>query len=114
MQVNVKVAGTTFHPLPENDFVKVSEQYEFEGVPCATADAVLIPEPTNKYDPDAIMVMVPLVSGGAFHIGYVPKDATHFKSLINHNYVAKVMIKNFAAKNPQLCPSWIITEVIGL
>ncbi len=113
MQTNVKIAGTTFHPLPDGDYLHIKRQYTFEGVPCADADAVLVPEPTNPYDPEAVMVMVPLDSGKPFHIGYLPKDS-ELKRLVKHNHVATIMVKNFALSNPQYSPSWIITEVQGL
>lgn len=113
MQTSTKIAGTTFHPLPEGEFLKVKDTYEFEGIPCANADAILVPEPANPYDPEAVMVMVPLESGKPFHIGYLPKDS-ELKKLVKHNYVATVMVKNFSLSNPQYSPSWIITEVKGL
>lgn len=116
MNINVKVAGTTFHPLPEGDFLKVLRTYEFEGVPCADANAILVPEPDNQYDPDAIQVFVPLDSGQAFHIGYLPKNDP-FKMAVRRAMrplKATVMVKNYAAKNQQYSASWILTEVEGL
>lgn len=113
MTTNTKIAGTTFHSLPEGQYVRVKQTYAFEGIPCADVDAILMPEPTNQYDPDAVMVMVPLENGQPFHIGYLPKDS-ELKKAIKHNYAATVMIKNFAMNSPQYSPSWIITEVQGL
>lgn len=113
MKTNVKIAGTSFHQLPEGKFLRVRQTYDFEGIPCADTDAILIPEPTNQYDPDAVMVMVPLTDGQPFHIGYLPKDSD-LKQMVKRNYVATVMVKNYAMNNPQYSPSWIITEVDGL
>lgn len=116
MITNTKVVGTTFHQIPDGEYLKVTSTYNFEGIPCADADALLIPEPTNQYDPDAVMVMVPLENGQPFQVGYLPKDS-ELKQTIKANpktYVAKVMVKNFAMNNPQYSPSWIITEVNGL
>lgn len=113
MVTNTKVAGTTFHPLPENEYLRVKETYDFEGIPCADADAILVPEPTNQHDPDAVKVMVPLQNGEAFHIGYLPKDS-ELKQLVKRVYPATIMVKNFALNNPHYSPSWIITEVKGL
>lgn len=113
MQTQVKVAGTTFHPLPEGEFLKVKNTYTFEGVSCADADCILVPEPTNPHDPEAVMVIVPLDSGNPFHIGYLPKDSS-LKRLVTHSYAGTVMVKNFALSNPQYSASWIITEVVGL
>ena len=113
MQTQVKIAGTTFHPLPNGEYLKIKRQYDVEGVPCADADAILMPEPTNEYDPEAVKVMVPLDSGMPFHIGYLPKDS-ELKKLVKRNHPATVMVKNFALASPQYSPSWIITEVAGL
>ncbi len=128
MKTNTKIAGTTFHPLPENEYVRVKKTYDFEElddtfrhggssfsrkIPCADVDAVLIPEPNNRYDPEAVKVMVPLESGQAFHIGYLPKDS-ELKKMVKSVHTASIMIKNFAMKNPHYNPSWIITEVYGL
>lgn len=113
MNMNMKVAGTSFHPLPEGQYVKVKQTYEFENVPCADVDAILMPEPENPYDPDAVKVLIPLESGAPFCIGYVPKDHP-IKLRIKAPYQAVIMIKNFALNNPHYSPSWIVTEVIGL
>lgn len=116
MKTNTKIAGTTFHPLPENQYLKVNSTYTFDNVPCAEADAILMAEPDNQYDPNAVKVMVPLDSGEAFHIGYLPKDSDlkmRVKSA-GHPFKATVMVKNYAMKNQQYSASWIITEVYGL
>lgn len=113
MKTQTKVAGTTFHQIPEGQFLRVKQTYDFEGVPCADTDAVLMPEPDNQYDPDAVKVMVPLENGEPFHIGYLPKDS-ELKTLVKKPHPASVMVKNFAMNNPQYSASWIITEVAGL
>lgn len=110
---NVKVAGTTFRPLPEGRYLRVKQTYDFEGIPCADADALLIPEPDNQYDPEAVKVVVPLDDGQPFHIGYLPKDSG-LKKMVSRNCMAMVMVKNYARNNPQYSPSWVITEVKGL
>lgn len=116
MTTNVKIAGTTFHPLPKDEYVRVSRTFEFENIPCAETNAVLMPEPGNPHDPEAVKVMVPLENGQPFHIGYLPKESELKRqiSASGRNYVAVVMIKNFAASNPHYSASWIITEVQGL
>lgn len=113
MKTNTKIAGTTFHRLPDGQYLRVNQTYDFEGIPCADADALLIPEPENQYDPEAVKVMVPLESGEPFHIGYLPKDS-ELKLMIKKPHPAAVMVKNFALNNRQYSPSWIITEVKGL
>lgn len=113
MTTNVKVAGITFHPFPEERFLKIKRQYDDDGVPSAEADALLIPEPNNPHDPDAVRVMVPLDNGEAFHIGYLPKDSS-LKTQVKRAYPAVVKVKNFAMNDPRYSPSWMIIEVIGL
>ena len=113
MMTNTKVAGTTFHQIPEGQYLRIKQQYDLEGTPCADADAILVPEPTNQYDPDAVMVMVPLENGQPFHVGYLPKDSD-LKQMVKKALPATVMVKDFGAKNPQYSASWIITEVKGL
>ena len=113
MQTNIKVAGTTFHPLPEGGYVKVEQKFQSGDVPCAIAKAVLIPEPENPYDPGAVKVLVPLEDGSAFHIGYLPK-AEPLKAQIKAPVPARVKIFNHTANNPALSPSWVIMEVLGV
>lgn len=116
MQTNVKINGTTFHPIPDGEYVRVNRTFDFENMPCAETSAILMPEPTNEHDPMAVKVMVPLENGQAFHIGYLPKDS-ELKAQIargEENRLADVMIKDFSQKNPAYSASWIITEVKGL
>ncbi len=113
MDTNTKVAGTTFHQLPEGEYLRVKRTYTFDNIPCADADAILVPEPDNQYDPDAVKVIVPLENGKPFHIGYLPRES-QLKSAVKKTYTATVMIKNFAKNSPQYNPSWIITQVNGL
>lgn len=113
MKTSVKIAGTTFHQLPEGQYLRVKQTYDFEGIPCADADALLVPEPENQYDHEAVKVLVPLDNGQPFHIGYIPKDS-ELKQMIKTAHLASIMVKNFTLNNPQHSPSWIITEVQGL
>lgn len=112
MDVNIKIAGTTFHPLPDGMYVKIDESYMVEDIPCAKTQAVLMPEPQNPYDPEAVMVLVPLENGEAFHIGYLPKMEP-LKKRITGPTPARVLIQNFTQKNPALSPAWTIVEVFG-
>lgn len=116
MQTQTKIVGTTFHPLPKDRYVKVRQTYEFEGIPCADVDALLVPEPGNQHDPEAVMVLVSLDDGEAFHIGYLPRESELKKQVSGGNIsrTASIMIKNFALNNPHYSPSWIITEVPSL
>lgn len=70
-----KVVGTSFRPLPPNKFIEILDKpFDIDGVPTALAQAVLVPEPTNEYDPNAVQVVVKLNTGEAFPIGYIGKD----------------------------------------
>lgn len=57
-----KVAGVTF----EGRQALIAQLTGNE--PCR-----IVPEPTNKYDPNALAVMV-AAKGEVFHIGFVPKE----------------------------------------
>lgn len=116
MTTNVKIAGTTFHPLPDGQYLRVNKTYPFDGVSCADTNGILMPEPTNPHDPSAVKVVVPLDNGQAFHIGYLPKDSDLKMQIAQSgkNYMATIMVKNFTQNNPQYSASWIITEVQGL
>lgn len=46
----------------------------------------LVPEPTNKFDPDAIKVVA-----GDIHLGYIPRGDTHSAKGIETMYVHEVM-----------------------
>lgn len=116
MNANIKIAGTTFHLIPEGKYLKVSETYMFENVPCANTNAVLMPEPENVHDSLAVKVMVPLDDGSAFHIGYLPRECSLKPTIAQSgkSYLATIMVKNFAHNNPHYSAPWIITEVQGL
>ena len=54
----------------------------------ADEEALLVPEPTNEYDPNAIKVMI-----GDIHVGYVPKDETIEVSEILKKEVIEVICR---------------------
>lgn len=72
MKTEIKVAGTTFHPLPKGTAIAIEKEYTKNGVPCAEMECILVPEPENKYDPEAVKVMVKLTNGMAHQIGHLP------------------------------------------
>lgn len=37
---------------------------------------ILVPEPSNPHDPNAIMVFLPLADGQRLHVGYIPRTDT--------------------------------------
>lgn len=113
MKTEIKIAGTTFHPLPENQYLRVNTVYEKDGVSCAETNAVLVPEPDNPHDPEAVKVIVPLENGQPFQIGYLPR-ASKQKQMVKQPCQASITVKDFTKNNLQYSSSWIITEIIGL
>ncbi len=109
MNVDMKIAGTTFHPLPAGRVISVSETFVENNVSCARTTVVLQPEPTNPVDPDAVMVMVPLDDGSAFHIGYVPKAAPE-KQMIRQTTLGQMVIKDYGSG---LNPSFRLVQIGG-
>lgn len=92
-----KVAGSTFHPLAPEQKIKIIRELAPENdIPRAIAQAVLMPEPTNAYDPEAVQVIVSLTDGSAFVLGYLPKTSVQ-KSKIKAPTLAEVTIINYAA-----------------
>lgn len=113
MNVNIKVNGTSFHPLPEGAKLKIESEGQFEGISAAFLTGLLCPEPTNPYDPDAVAVYVPLTDGKAHHLGYVPKDAD-IKMQIKTPKKALILAKDFAAENPKYSVSYEIRQIGGM
>lgn len=118
MKTQIKVAGTTFHPLPEGVGIQIVREYEdtsnikngyMQSIPCAQCMAVLQPEPENEYDPEAVKVLIPLKNGQAFHIGYIPK-AEPVKWEIKVPTVAQVEIRDYGQMG-NLNPSFVIIEI---
>lgn len=109
MKTNIKVAGTTFHPLPKQAKIAITQEFIENNVPCAVTDAILQPEPTNIYDSEAVMVYVKLTDGSAFHLGYVPKDEP-MKKQIKNTTLASVMIKDYRQQG-DFNLSYVITEI---
>lgn len=111
MKTNIKVAGTTFHPLPKEKGIDIEQELVKDNVPCAVAQALLLPEPTNQYDPEAVQVLVKLTDGTAFHIGYLPAKEP-LKATIKVLTVATLLIKDYGQVG-NYNPSFILTEIGG-
>lgn len=132
MQVEIKVAGTTFHPIPAGKKIQITSEFSMGGgstdafppasdangmtvaatggnVPCASAPGILMPEPTNEYDSEAVAVYIPLTDGTAFHIGYIPK-ASPVKTQIKVPTQAVITIKDYSQVG-NLNPSFVITSI---
>lgn len=111
MKVNIKIAGTTFHKIPDGLKISVKGEDVFEenGISCARTMAVLQPEPENQYDPEAVKVLVKLTDGSAFHIGYLPK-AEPLKQKVKTTTLAQVVIKDYTVMG-DFNPSYLITDI---
>lgn len=109
MDTYIKVAGTTFHPIPTNESVKILVEGEENGVPYAYAQAILMPEPTNEYDKDAVQVIIQLANGNPFVAGYIPKD-NPMKLKIKQPVIATLHIKDYSAVG-DYNPSFIISRI---
>lgn len=70
----IKIVGTSFRPLPKEKQYKISQELDVNGVPAANLTGILLPEPTNPYDPTAVAVYLPTTDGGSHHCGYLAKD----------------------------------------
>lgn len=109
MKTDIKVAGTTFHPLPQGVGLRINNEAMEDNVPIAYTRAVLIPEPTNKYDPEAVQVIIELKTGEAFVIGYIPKDEP-IKTQIKRPTMALLCIKDYTQVG-NLNPSFVIKSI---
>lgn len=68
-----KVVGTSFREQPSfHEFG--GELHDVNNVPIRKMKALLLPEPENPYDPNAIKVVAPLANGSAHHLGYIGKN----------------------------------------
>lgn len=69
--ITEKVVGTTFQEYKHyKEYFALNEDIE-NGVVAVTTIALLIPEPDNAYDPNAVMVVGKLANGQAHQIGYL-------------------------------------------
>lgn len=74
-----KVVGTTFRfkELGERDYKEFyGEDRDAGNVITRVGQALLMPEPTNQYDPQAVMVLAKMMDGSVFHLGYLSKSGT--------------------------------------
>lgn len=73
-----KVVGTTFRfPNGQTPYYKLFDGTEVDanGTPGLTGTCVLVPEPDNQYDANAVMVIAKMADGKPLHIGYLPKGS---------------------------------------
>lgn len=79
---NFYVAGCWYH---RNEIREVIKAPSYQGEYLNDHLAVLEREPNNRYDPNAIKVLVRGNDGLFYLVGYVPKDSTHIYS----KYISK-------------------------
>lgn len=106
---HIKVAGTTFHKLPSGMFLKPDTVGTCNDTPAAFFTAILMPEPTNVYDPQAVQVLLQTTTGDAFVVGYMPKDEP-MKARILKPTMANVTIIDYGRVG-NYNPSYIITGI---
>lgn len=114
MKTEIKVAGTTFHPLPKGVGIAIEKEFEQDGIPCAVVECILVPEPENKYDPEAVKVMVKLTNGMAHQIGHLPaKEPLKVQIARRQQFLlATCLIKDFTQMG--INASYVITEIQGI
>lgn len=98
IQVNEKVVGTTFvdqKPVEELTGTLIKKEETPSGVPEFHTTAVLVPEPTNPYDPGAVAVYVETKDGMAHRVGYVAKTS-EIKSKITRPTSLKLTIVGYS------------------
>lgn len=68
-----EVAGVSFRPGYPDSLLRLHDLESAHGQGAELTTAILVPEPENRYDANAIRVQVPaLGEGDDGHIGYVP------------------------------------------
>lgn len=76
-----KVAGTSFStPHKYTDFQGEIEMND-KNVPALKTQAVLMPDPTNEYDPHAVQVLAPLKTGKAERVGFLAKNGKLYQKV---------------------------------
>lgn len=85
-----KVVGTTFNaPHYYKDF---AGQVDPNGeTPTLVGEAILMPEPTNQYDPNAVAVIAKMADGSPFKLGYLGKG-TPMQAAIKAPTMAKLVV----------------------
>lgn len=90
-----KVVGTSFRKQP--DFSQFDgQETDVNNIPVKKMKALLLPEPDNQYDPNAVKVIVPLTSGKAHHLGYLGKSSELYK-IIKQPTAVELAVLNYPA-----------------
>ena len=74
-----KIVGTTFRFQEQGaitfDDIAGAKKTTENGVPVKVGQALLLPEPENKYDPHAVKVIAKLANGKTYDLGFLPKNS---------------------------------------
>lgn len=88
-----KVVGTTFRTQrPLSDYAE--ETQIIDGIPSVTVPVVLMPEPTNEHDPNAVAVIARIKDGSAHHVGYLGTKGQLYHQITKPT-LSTMMIKDF-------------------
>lgn len=96
--INEKVVGTTFRFAEQGNphySQFQGENVDGEQIPTRIGQAVLVPEPDNQFDPNAVAVVTKMVDGSTFHLGYVPKGS-ELQKRVNAPTLAKLIITAYS------------------
>lgn len=85
------LSGNRMYNLPDDAFIeKVEARRNIYRYKYRETDVVLVPEPTNQHDPNAIKVMV-----DNFHVGYIPAgQCAELKKKLNKIKSVRAKIHN--------------------
>lgn len=105
-----KIVGTTFveqKPITELDGVLVSKEEGEHGVQEFHTRALLVPEPTNEYDPTAVAVIIRTKEGGAHRVGYLARTSPLKEQL---NGVTPIKLTIYGYSEIGLMDSFVLGE----
>lgn len=96
--ISEKVVGTTFKfkEYGERHYSQFAGVDSVEnGIPVRTGQAVLLPEPQNQYDANAIAVVAAMADGSSFPLGYLGRGSTLYNE-IKKPTLAKLVITAYS------------------
>lgn len=82
--ISEKVVGTTFKfkEFGERNYTEfLGVDSNGTGTPVRTGKAILLPEPTNPYDANAIAVIAAMQNGKSFPLGYLARGSQLYNSI---------------------------------
>lgn len=79
-----KVVGTSFSFKANGDrhYTQFSgTDFQKDGIPSRKGQALLVPEPDNQYDANAVAVIAKMADGSPFHLGYLKKGGELYQKV---------------------------------